>query len=69
MYWLLDRKSQLTLENKILYILYKTILKLIWTYGITVGHDCRLVEILQTYQLKVFRMITSASYYITNDTS
>lgn len=32
MYWLLGRKSKLLLENKVL--LYKTILKRVWTYGI-----------------------------------
>lgn len=32
MYWLLGRKSQLTVDNKLL--LYKAILKPIWTYGI-----------------------------------
>jgi hypothetical protein len=32
MHWLLGRKSQLSLSNKIL--LYKTILKSNWTYGI-----------------------------------
>jgi len=32
MYWLFDRKSQLSTENKLL--LYKTILKPIWAYGI-----------------------------------
>jgi len=31
-YWLLDRNSQVTLENKVLF--YKTILKLIWKHGI-----------------------------------
>jgi hypothetical protein len=31
MYWLLGRKSQLSLGNKLL--LYKSILKPIWTYG------------------------------------
>jgi hypothetical protein len=32
MNWLIGKKSQLTLENKI--IIYKTIIKPIWTYGI-----------------------------------
>jgi hypothetical protein len=31
MYWLIGRNSKLSLENKIL--LYKTIIKPIWTYG------------------------------------
>jgi hypothetical protein len=32
MYWILGRKSELSIENKLL--IYKTILKPIWTYGI-----------------------------------
>jgi hypothetical protein len=32
MYWILGRKSELSIENKLL--IYKTILKSIWTYGI-----------------------------------
>jgi len=32
MYWLIGRNSQLSMENKI--VLYKTILKSIWAYGI-----------------------------------
>jgi hypothetical protein len=32
-YWILGRKSELSIENKLL--IYKTILKSIWTYGIT----------------------------------
>jgi hypothetical protein len=32
MYWLLDSKSQLSTENE--FLLYKTILKPIWAYGI-----------------------------------
>jgi len=32
MYWIIGRKSELSLENKLL--IYKTILKPIWTYGI-----------------------------------
>jgi hypothetical protein len=31
MYWIIGRKSELSLESKIL--LYKTILKPIWSYG------------------------------------
>jgi len=32
MYWLLDSKSQLSIENKLL--LYKAIVKPIWTCGV-----------------------------------
>ena len=35
MYWLLSRKSKLSLANKLL--LYKCVLKRVWTYGILLG--------------------------------
>jgi hypothetical protein len=34
LYWLLGRKSQLSIQNKLL--IYKTIIKPIWTYGIEI---------------------------------
>jgi hypothetical protein len=34
MYWLIGRNSKLSLENKML--LYKTIIKQIWTYGVEI---------------------------------
>ena len=34
LYWLLGRKLQLSIENKLL--IYKTIIKPIWTYGIEI---------------------------------
>ncbi|CAG5024961.1 unnamed protein product [Parnassius apollo] len=67
LYWLIRRKSQLSLENKIL--LYKAILKLIWTYGIqlwcTASHSN--IEILQRFQNKAVRMITNAPWYVPNE--
>jgi hypothetical protein len=39
MNWLINRKSQLSLENKI--TIYKAIIKPVWTYGIQLwGSDC-----------------------------
>ena len=53
MYWLLGRGSQLSLPNKIL--LYKTVLKPIWTCGIslwgTASHSN--IEILQRFKTKL----------------
>ncbi|CAG5014895.1 unnamed protein product [Parnassius apollo] len=67
LYWLIGRKSQLSLENKIL--LYKAILKPIWTYGIqlwgTASHSN--IEILQRFQNKALRMITNAPWYVPNE--
>jgi len=66
MYWILGRKSELSLVNKVL--LYKTILKPIWTYGIplwgSASHSN--IEILQRFQNKVLRTIANAPWYTPN---
>jgi len=66
MYWILGRKSELSLTNKVL--LYKTILKYVWTYGIplwgSASHSN--IEILQRFQNKVLRTIVNAPWYIPN---
>jgi hypothetical protein len=53
MYWLLGRKSKLSINNKLL--IYKVILKLIWTYGIQLwGTPSNSnIEILELFQSKV----------------
>jgi hypothetical protein len=67
MYWLLGRKSDLTTENKLL--LYKTVLKPIWTYGIQLWGTASNsnIEILQRFQNKVLRVIVNAPWYIPNN--
>jgi len=67
MYWLFNQKSKLTLENKIL--LYKAILKPIWTYGIPIwGVSAKSnLDILQRFQSKTLRMCTNAPYFVSND--
>ena len=66
MYWILGRKSELTLTNKPL--LYKTIIKPIWTHGITLwGTACHSnIEILQRFQNKALRTFVNAPRYIPN---
>jgi hypothetical protein len=66
MYWLLARKSQLSLSNKLL--LYKTILKPIWTYGIQFWGTASTsnIEILERFQSKALRMILDAPWYVPN---
>jgi len=66
LYWKIGRKSQLSLENKL--IVYKVILKPVWTYGIQLwGTRSNLtLEILERFQSKVLRIITDASWYIPN---
>jgi hypothetical protein len=52
MYWLLGRKSKLSANNKLL--LYKAILKPIWTYGIQLWGMASTsnIEILESFQSK-----------------
>lgn len=67
MYWLLGKKSELSLENKIL--VYKTILKPIWTYGLQLwGTSAKSnIEILQRFQNKTLRTITTAPWFVSNE--
>jgi len=66
MYWILGRKSELSLVNKVL--LYETVLKPIWTYGVplwgSASHSN--IEILQKFQNKVLRTTVNAPWYIPN---
>jgi hypothetical protein len=66
MYWLLGRKSKLSIINKLL--AYKVILKPIWTYGIRLWGSASIsnIEILERFQAKVLRMITDAPWYVPN---
>jgi hypothetical protein len=66
-YWLIERKSQLSIHNKI--VVYKQILKPIWTYGIQLwGCASKTnVNIIQTFQNKVLRNIVDAPWYVRND--
>jgi len=66
--WLIGRTSPLSLENKLL--IYKTILKPVWTYGIELwGCASKTnVAIIQHYQSKLLCIITNAPWYVTNQT-
>jgi hypothetical protein len=66
MYWLFGRKSLLSLSNKIL--LYKTILKPIWTYGLQLWGTVSTsnVEILERFQSNALRLIVDAPRYVPN---
>ena len=65
-HWLLSGRFQLSLGNKLL--LYKCILKPVWTYGIQLWGTTAdsNVEILQRFQSKFLRSITNAPWYVTN---
>jgi hypothetical protein len=66
MYWFLGKKSSLSIENKLL--LYKAIIKPIWTYGIELwGCSSKSnVNIIQRFQSKSLRMIAGAPWYVSN---
>ena len=66
--WLIGNNSPLSLENKVL--IYKTILKPVWTYGIELW-GCATksnIAILQRYRSKLVRTTTNAPWYVTNHT-
>ena len=68
LYWLIGRRSQLPLENKIL--IYKAIIKPIWTYGIELwGYvSTSIIAILQRSQSKILRTMTDTPWYVSNKT-
>jgi hypothetical protein len=65
MHWLLGRRSTLSTESKLL--LYKAVLKPIWTYGIQLWGTASNsnIEMLQRLQSKDHRSILNAPWYIT----
>jgi len=66
MCWIIGRKSQLSLANKLL--VYKAILKPIWTYGIQLWGTASNsnIDILERFQSKVLRIITDTPWYVPN---
>ncbi|CAB0033665.1 unnamed protein product [Trichogramma brassicae] len=67
MYWLLGRNSTLTLENKLL--LYNSMLKPIWTYGIQLWGAASKsnIEIIERLQSKTLRCLVNAPWFVTNE--
>ena len=68
MYWLLGRRSKLSLENKLL--LYKYVLKPMRPYGIQIWGCAKpsLSQIIQRLQSKILRSVTIAPWYVSNCT-
>lgn len=66
LYWLLGRSSELSIQNKIL--LYKQVLKPVWTYGIQLWGCTKKSNAtpIQTFQNKVLRGIVNAPWYVRN---
>jgi hypothetical protein len=68
MNWLINKKSQLSLENKI--TIYKAIMKPVWTYGIDLWGCSKPsnTKILQAFQSRTLRKLANAPWYISNVT-
>ena len=66
MYWLTGRDSSLSLHNKLL--LYKQILKPVWTYGIQIWGCTKQsnIDIIKRFQNKLLRNTVSAPWRIRN---
>jgi hypothetical protein len=66
MYWLLNRKSILSLENKL--IIYNHILKPIWTYGIELWGCSKPsnTKTLRSFQSKTLKIISGPPWYVSN---
>lgn len=64
--WLIGRNSVLSLDCKLL--IYKSILKPIWSYGIQMWGTASAsnVEKIQRRQNKILRMLTAAPWYVKN---
>lgn len=63
---ILHSKSKLTLHTKLK--LYMLLLKLIWTYGIQILGSAKKSNLNKISQNKIFRLITNAPFYVTNQT-
>ena len=68
MYCFLGKNSPLSLENMLL--LYKVIIKPIWTYGIELQgcSNKSNVNIIQRFQSETLRMSAGAPRYVSNQT-
>jgi hypothetical protein len=68
MYWLLSRKSKLSIENKLL--LYKCVLKHVWTYVIQLWGCAKPshTQIIERLQPIILRSITNAPWHVSNST-
>jgi hypothetical protein len=66
MYWLFGHRSKLPTSNKLL--IYKTIIKQIWTYGIQLWCTASTskIQIIEHFQSKALRMIVDTPWYVPN---
>jgi hypothetical protein len=66
MYWLLGRRSELSMYNKLL--VYKQVLRPVWTRGVQLWECAKRsnIDIIQRYQNKVLRCLVSAPWSVLN---
>ena len=66
MLWLLGPNSKLTLNNKLL--LYKVVLKPIWSYGVQLWGCAKptRLKLIQQFQSKLLRSIVNAPWYVSS---
>jgi hypothetical protein len=66
MYWLLGRNSELSIYNKL--ILYKQVLRPVWSYGIQLWGwaSNSNIQVIQRFQNKELKCIVQALWYIRN---
>jgi hypothetical protein len=65
-YWIMGRQSAMSTHNK--QVLYKQILKPVWTYGIRLWGCTKLsyIAVIQRFQNRVLRNIVGAPWYVRN---
>jgi hypothetical protein len=68
LYWLIGKTSHLSIDNKLL--MYKTVIKPIWTYGILLWGCLSKsnIDLMQRTQSKIVRLIVNAPWYVSNQT-
>jgi hypothetical protein len=67
LYWLLGRKSHVSVDNK--HLLYISIIAPMWSYGIELyGCACKSnIAVIQRCQSKILRALVDAPWYANND--
>jgi hypothetical protein len=68
LHWIIGSNTNTSLDSKVL--IYKTIIRPIWTYGIELWGCASKsnIAIMQRRQSRILRMITNAPWYVTNQT-
>jgi hypothetical protein len=66
LHWIIGNHSPLSLNNKLL--IYKAILKPVWTYGVELWGCASpsIIAKIERYQSKIVRLITNALWFVIN---